>query len=383
MDDENSQTPRVADGSTQTATPSSEAGQSRVFPCEKCGADLVFNIGQQDLKCGYCGFEKALDFPPEARLEEQDFEAMLNRLAEQHAEGQPERPDETVVHCSACGANVVFTGTLTSSACAYCGSPVQLEKVHDSPVRVPVDGVQPFLVDAKIAGANLNRWVASRWFAPNEFRRAGVQEKFNGVYLPYWTFDSMTANRYTGERGDHYYVTVGSGKEQRQELRVDWSPAAGAFQLFFDDVLTLAALGLPDDVMVGLEPWPLAKCRPFNPECLAGFQARTYDLPLDQGFVQAKVRMDEAIRREACARIGGDEQRIYSLDTQHTALKYKHVLLPVWLLAYRYQNRAFLVAVNGASGEVQGQRPYSWIKITFTVVLAAVAVVTAVLFSQH
>jgi hypothetical protein len=225
--------------------------------------------------------------------------------------------------------------------------------------------------------------VASRWFAPNEFRQAGVQGKFNGVYLPYWTFDSMTANRYTGERGDHYYVTVGTGKEEHQELRVDWSSASGEFQLFFDDVLTLAALKLPLDVMVGLEPWPLAKCLPFNAECLAGFQARTYDLPLDQGFVQAKVRMDEAIRRETCARIGGDEQRIYSLDTQHSALKYKHVLLPIWLLAYRYQNRAFLVAVNGATGEVQGQRPYSWVKIAITVLLAVVATAAVVLFSQH
>ena len=135
--------------------------------------------------------------------------------------------------------------------------------------------------------------------------------------------------------------------------------------------------------MVGLEPWPLAKCLPFNPECLAGFQARTYDLPLDQGFVQAKVRMDESIHREACAQIGGDEQRIHSLDTEYAALTYKHVLLPVWLLAYRYQNRAFLVAVNGATGEVQGERPYSWIKITITVVLTVVAVAAAVLLSQH
>jgi DNA-directed RNA polymerase subunit RPC12/RpoP len=383
MDDETSQTPRVGEGSTQTATPVSEAGESRVFPCEKCGADLTFNIGQQDLKCGYCGFEKALDFPPDAKLEEQDFEATLKRLAVQRSESHPELPDETIVHCSACGANVVFTGTLTSTACAYCGSPVQLQKVHDSPARVPVDGVLPFLVDADKAGANLTRWVASRWFAPTEFRLAGVRGKFNGVYLPYWTFDSMTANRFTGERGDHYYVTVGSGKEERQELRVDWTRVSGAFQLFFDDVLTLAALQLPVDVMVGLEPWPLAKCLPFNPECLAGFQARTYDLPLDQGFVQAKIRMDEAIRRETCRHIGGDEQRIEVLDTQHNALTYKHVLLPVWLLAYRYQNRAFLVAVNGATGEVQGERPYSWIKITIAVVLATVAVVTAVLMSQH
>ena len=35
-----------------------DQGQARVFPCESCGADLEFSIGQQQLKCPYCGFQK-------------------------------------------------------------------------------------------------------------------------------------------------------------------------------------------------------------------------------------------------------------------------------------------------------------------------------------
>jgi hypothetical protein len=81
--------------------------------------------------------------------------------------------------------------------------------------------------------------------------------------------------------------------------------------------------------------------------------------------------MEEAIRTEVRQRIGGDEQEITSLDVQYGALTYKHLLLPVWLLVYRYRDKPFQVAINAATGEVQGERPYSWVKIAFAVLLAA------------
>src|SRR4029079_16300497 len=123
-----------------------------------------------------------------------------------------------------CGATVVFVGSLTSSMCPYCASPIQLEDVHKSKVRIAVDGVLPFLIPREAAEANLREWVRSRWFAPNDFREQGAEGKFNGVYLPYWTYDSMTSTWYTGERGEHYSVTVGSGDKQRQERRTRWYP---------------------------------------------------------------------------------------------------------------------------------------------------------------
>ena len=79
--------------------------------------------------------------------------------------------------------------------------------------------------------------------------------------------------------------------------------------------------------------------------------------------------MDSALRQEVRRRIGGDEQRIHNVSTQYNALTYKHLLLPVWLLAYKYNEKPYRVVVNAATGEVQGERPYSWVKITLTVLL--------------
>jgi hypothetical protein len=180
----------------------------------------------------------------------------------------------------------------------------------------------------------------------------------------------MTDTRYTGQRGEHYWVTVGSGKKQRRVRKTRWYPAAGRFQLFFDDVLVAAATGIPKPRVDALEPWPLTECKPFSGELLAGFLARTYDVELDRGFDEARTRIERALRAESMRRIGGDTQRIDTMDVAYDALTFKHLLLPVWMLAYRWHGKAYQVVVNAGTGEVQGDRPYSWIKI----LLAALAV---------
>lgn len=369
------------EATTTAAGQSVDAGKARIFPCEGCGADLEYHIGQQRLKCPYCGYEKELELPPNREIIEQDYHATLARIRELHDAGTRQHEGQCEVRCESCGANVVFVGALTSSACAYCGSPIQRDKIHDAPQRIAVDGVLPFLVDEKTAGRNLSDWVKSRWFAPNDFLKQGVQGNFNGVYLPYWTFDSLTYTRFRGERGEHYWVTVGSGKNQRRVRKTSWYPASGEFERFFDDVLVPATRGMQKDMLLTLEPWPLGKCRPFSQEFLAGYQARTYETKLDAGFEEARARIEAALNQDVRSRIGGDDQRIDAMDVLHNALTFKHLLLPLWLLAYRYHDKAYQVVVNASTGEVHGERPYSAAKIALAV-LAALAAVGAVMLFQ-
>jgi len=357
-----------------TQTSGRNGDESRSFPCESCGADLEFHIGAQSMRCDYCGFVKQLSRDPAADVEEQDFTAMIARLAELRDGGRQDEQGFREIHCADCGATVRFDRTVTSSECAYCGSPLQAADAHQASNRVPVDGVLPFRIDRQTARRNLAAWVRSRWFAPNAFRKRGAQGRFNGLYVPYWTFDSMTTNDYTGQRGEHYYVTVGSGKNRRRVRRTRWYPASGRFQQFFDDVMTVAANDLPAKRARELEPWPLEGCVPFNPELLSGFLARTYDIELEAGFGRARERIDEALRSEIRRRIGGDAQRIHSVNSRYDAITYKHLLLPLWMLVYRFKNKAYQVVVNAGTGEVQGDRPFSWIKIALAVLAPSLAV---------
>lgn len=354
-----------------------------VFPCESCGADLTFGIGVQSLQCAHCGHVKTITFDADAAIDEQDFHAMLERLAQLRASADRPAVELNEVQCGDCGAAVTFTGTLTSTLCAYCGAPLQLDQVHRAPDRLGIDGVLPFRVDDRAAREHLNAWVRSRWFAPGDFQRGGIAEAFHGVYLPFWTYDTLTTTHYRGQRGEHYYVTVGSGKNRRTERRTRWYPASGHFQRFFDDVLVAAGGGLPEPRLAALEPWPLQQCHPFAPQLLAGFQARTYDVDLEAGFAKARVLIDAAIADECRQRIGGDTQRLESVQSRYEAVTYKHLLLPVWMLAYRYRDKTYQVVVNATTGEVQGDRPYSWLKITLAALLAAaLAGIIALIASQ-
>jgi len=349
------------------------AGHS--FPCQRCGADLTFDPRQQELACPFCGHMQPVSLPEGASVVEQDLEEALHRSADRRKREQRFATALQELRCTSCGANVQFAGTLTATACPYCASPIERTGVHEaSDDRLAVDGVLPFAILDAQARQNLRAWTASRWFLPRDLERDGIQAAFLGIYLPFFTFDAFTANSYTGMRGEHYYVTVGSGKNRTTVRHTRWYPAAGAFRRFFDDVLETAGSGLPDKQMDELEPWPLKGLKPFSPDFLSGFLARTYDVGLDPCFRAAKRRIEAQIEADTRRRIGGDEQRVLSIDTHWSALTYKHVLLPVWMATYKFRTKPYRVVVNAATGEVQGERPFSAWKIAgFVLLMAALA----------
>jgi len=357
-------------------------GQGEIFPCPQCGADLVFLPGGDALVCLHCSTRKEIVLDPEAEIVEQDFHELLNQLkAQQQAEHLPAEHQE--VRCDGCGANVAFLGTLTSTRCAYCGTPLQRAKIHQGGTRIHVEAIIPFQVHEEKARQIFRHWVTSRWFAPNRFKHAGDDGRFQGSYLPYWTFDAMTSSRYQGERGRHYYVTVGTGKNQSRQRRTSWTSVSGLVDRFFDDTLVLAAKGLPSELIDALPPWNLSQAVPFSPAFLAGIASRTYDVELEDGFGLAKLQMEAAIRNLCLREIGGDEQRVHQVRTHYDAITCKHLLLPIWILAYQFHGQNYQVAINAVTGKIAGNRPYSVWKISAAILCGLLIALGAYLISQR
>lgn len=347
-------------------------GKGRIFPCDECGADLEFHIGEQSLRCPYCSTVKEIVIDDDAEVVEQDFHETIRKLAERKADGTTDHQEHCEVRCDSCGSNVLFDETLTSTDCPYCGSPLQREKIHRGGFRIAVDAVLPFKIDDRDAKTKIAEWVKSRWFAPNKFKKRGAQGKINGVYLPFWTFDSLTFTVYRGERGEERTETTGTGDNKSTRTVTDWYPASGKFQRFFDDILINATRNLSGTHVSSLNPWPLEDALPFTQEVLAGHFARTYDIELEEAFPLAKTIMDDALLAETKERIGGDKQRVHSIKSRYDAITFKHVLLPVHMLAYQYHDKTYQVFVNAATGAVHGERPYSWVKITCAVLAVVI-----------
>jgi hypothetical protein len=153
--------------------------------------------------------------------------------------------------------------------------------------------------------------------------------------------------------------------------KVRWRPVRGRVQRHFDDVLVLASSALPSWMTDRLEPWDLHDLRPYAPDYIAGFQAEAYQVPLLDGFSTANQKMRQVIQGDVMADIGGDLQRVDRMEIRHERPTFKHVLLPVWLGAFRFGGKSYRLCVNGRTGAVQGERPYSAWKIAFLVLLVA------------
>ena len=111
---------------------------------------------------------------------------------------------------------------------------------------------------------------------------------------------------------------------------------------------------------------------------MSGFQSEVYQVDLDQGFDVAVDAMDRIVRNDVARDIGGDHQRIHHADTRHTNTTFKHVLLPVWSAGFRFGKKTYRFVVNGRTGKVRGERPYSAWKIGFAI-LGAIAVAVAII----
>ena len=333
--------------------------------CLGCGADLEFDPKSGSQKCPYCGHEHEVP-ASEEEIRELDFEKVLAE-----ASGEEETRTQKVVKCGDCGAESTLDPNVTSDDCPFCGSPVVVGESESK--KIKPKSILPFKVAQTEAGELFRKWLAGLWFAPNKLKHLARRDvPLDGMYIPYWTYDSNTTSFYRGERGVDYWVsetyTDSQGNTRtRQVRRTRWYPVSGCVWNNFDDVLVLASNSLPRKYAEELEPWDLENLAGYSDEFLSGFRTESYQVGLEEGFGRARDIMDGAIRNSICRDIGGDHQRIHSVSTQYDDITFKHILLPIWISAYRYNQKPFRFLVNGRTGEVQGERPWSWIKITLAV----------------
>lgn len=358
---------------TDTELPPVTADEEHRFPCNQCGADMRFDPGQDRLICDHCGNVERLDDGGPwtgSAIRELDFRhAIENELPAQEME------ETRVSSCPNCGARIEFDPNVHATECPFCATPVVTDT--GSHRHIKPKGLLPFALDEEQARDAMTVWLGRLWFAPSglqDYARKG--RKLTGIYVPYWTFDAETTTDYTGQRGTDYYETrtvMRDGKRETVRVRkTRWRRVSGRVARFFDDVLVLASRSLPKSYTDALEPWDLTALEPYSPQYLAGFLAEGYQVELQDAYEEARQIMDRQILRDIKFDIGGDHQRVSSVDTQIGTLTFKHVLLPVWMAAYKYRGKSYRFVVNGRSGRVRGERPWSAWKIAFAVIGALI-----------
>ncbi|MEM6639123.1 MAG: primosomal protein N' (replication factor Y) - superfamily II helicase [Pseudomonadota bacterium] len=348
------------------------------FPCRQCGALQVFKPGSTALECTYCGHRTPIEVH-DGLIIEYDFDEALETLADAPPAGA--RPS---TQCENCAAEFDFDEHVHAGECPFCGT--QIVAGTGTHRHIKPESLLPFSVDESAALGAYRRWIKRLWFAPNAIKNYARQtERLTGVYVPYWTYDSQTHTRYRGQRGDNYtvresYTAIENGRSVRRTrtvTKIRWRSVSGQVARFFDDVLVGASRSLPRKITDRLQPWDLDHLVGYDEKFLSGFRSEVYQVDLDEGFDQAVNIMDRVIRSDIARDIGGDHQRIQQVQTRHSDTTFKHLLLPVWSAGFRFRKKTYRFVVNGRTGKVAGERPYSVVKIALAVVLGGIAAAAA------
>lgn len=345
---------------------------------------MEWDAGRRVLRCPYCGFipkDQPNAEPDAAGVVELD---LAKALAEVGDEGRGYGTATISVKCQNCQAISVFEPGRVAQRCDFCGSPAVVPYTETKDPITP-QSVLPVHLDEHAVRDAIKRWLGRRWLAPNRLKTGALTDVLHGVYLPYWTFDAQADARWTAESGDYYYVTEyvtgPDGKRQaRQVQKVRWYPSSGQLQHFFDDDLVPGTAGVRPDLLRAVEPFPTKQLVPYDPAYVRGWTVERYQLDLRQAAVASQGQMEQAIYALCARQVPGDTHRNLNVQSQFAARTFKHVLVPVWLVTYRYGTRTYQTIVNGYTGAVAGDAPTSWVKVT-VLVIAALAVAGVLLYA--
>jgi len=341
------------------------------FKCPQCGATTAYSVPDGGLTCTHCGYYEPPEKPAVGKGAQQ-FEFTVETMERAaHGWGEP----RTELECQNCGARTSLSvGSLTST-CAFCGSNKVIQREAPQDVLRPRFLV-PFKVDSTKCSQLTHAWLESSWMTVSGLKRLSRLAEFSGVYLPYWTFDSVTCAAWKAEVGHTKTERYYDNGEWKERIVTEWRWERGQVQLTIDDLIVEGSQQLSRLLLGKLKDFDLCDLTPYEPKYLAGLQARAYDVTLEQAWEIARQEMRERTRQACVGQASSSQIRNFSMDLDFSAESWRYILLPVYVAGYRYQDKAYQVMVNGQTGTIAGQRPVDWTKVGL---VAAIAVAPGLL----
>lgn len=350
------------------------------FPCDECGASMRWNPADSRLSCEFCGHQREL-LRGNGTIQER---ALEDTQSAERGMGVELR----VTQCNKCGARVSFDDSATSTQCVYCGSSNVLQQDANRNGIRP-ESLLPLDVGRAQVQANFQEWIGGLWFRPSALKKLKRFEA-TGIYVPFWTFDAQLHSDWSAQSGTYYYVTETytaqvNGKSvmrTRQVRKTRWRPAWGKRDDHYNDHLVLGAKGQPAGLVRELGSFELSGLVPYQPGYLAGWRAEEYSIDLGDAWSIGRAGIVSAQRERCSGDVPGDTQRDLRVQNQISDVRWKHILLPIWSLQYKFKGEVYTVLIHGQSGEVVGKAPYSWLKIMSTVLAIIAVVVGGILVAQ-
>jgi hypothetical protein len=325
--------------------------------CSRCGGP----VEPLDRFCGACGAEQ----PVAAQVLETP-------------------PRQKFLRCENCGAEVAIDPDQRSYTCTFCDSNYVVEFTPDLSRRQTPEFVIGFAITPEQAMERFRQWLGRNpWFRPSDLKSSTIADKLKGVYLPFWSFSMLARSRWSAAIGEHWYrtetyTTRENGKtvtKTRTVQETEWWNLSGRHHQYYSGYLISGSRGLSQPDAMRIQPFHLAALKRYEPYFLAGWMSEEYSVEREAAV---EVCKNEFFRREQNniqAFLPGDTSRDLRVETSFDDVNSDLILLPIYLLSYRYRDKLYRFMMNGQTGKVAGNKPVSWIKI----VLGVVGLILAVL----
>lgn len=340
-------------------------------PCKACGAPRE---GSSKF-CNACG----------APLETRDVPVVVTGTSGDTASAIPDHAFE----CQNCGSQVSTSIEQRSYVCPFCDSTYVTEIPFSRSGRQRPEFVIGFAVTAQEAKEKYFKWLGSNsWFRPGDLAQAAVAEKQKGVYLPFWHFSMFADSQWSANIGEYWYRTEtyttkdSNGKtvtRTRQVRETEWFPLNGQHHRYYYGFLVPATKGITYKEAMAIQPYQLSSLARYRPYFLAGWMAEEYSIAMDQAISQTKEEFRRRQESEVARFLPGDTHSGLNVRTNFEINGSDLILLPVHVLSYRYREKVYRFLVNGQTGKVIGEKPWSRTRISVFVILMLLLVVAVVL----
>lgn len=329
------------------------------YKCPSCAAPLIYSGTQEEMTCHSCGNS----FPAEAvrrvaEIEQADAQAGARASGwdMQENEYRSDEVQQTKSYsCSSCGAELVTELSTVATNCAFCGSP-SIIPAQFAPGTRP-DIIIPFKVSKQEAESKFVDYFKKRKMIPNLFLKSRNRiEEIRQLYVPYWLFScradgrmSFDATRVSSYISGKYQVTTTQHYLVRREGSMDYV-----------DLPIDSNSKVDNAISETLEPFHTSQAIPFSPETLSGAMANRADVTPQDCKQRADVRIHATTEAAFRASVRGyNSVRMRSGQVLVDQGKVRAALFPIWFITTKKEGQLYTFAINGQTGELTCNIPYS------------------------
>jgi predicted RNA-binding Zn-ribbon protein involved in translation (DUF1610 family) len=307
--------------------------------CTVCGAML----DEEDMFCANCGTEA----PHQTTLQTTARTSTHN------------------FQCTGCGASMSYDASAGSLRCPFCGS-TQLEERKDAKILAP-KAVVPFDISRERAESSMRHYLGQGFWRPGDLARTASVVGMQAVYVPYWVFAAETHTFWTADTS-----------QTPPGARGDWYPLTGEHRDRHSGLLVGASGALTPAETAAICPFDLAPAVPPDQVDLENVTVEQFSVNRKYARPLARAGLEQLIAQTCDDAYVPARCRNMKVNTRIENLSSEPMLLPVWIMAYRYEEEVFRFLVNGQTGRATGQAPISLRKI-FAAIGIGVAVIAIIL----